>query len=64
MYRPAIAAKIKNTLQVEMMTRAELAFSVLDTEKTGYITLRQLKMISKKLTHQEVKALMVKVGNL
>jgi Ca2+-binding EF-hand superfamily protein len=50
-----ITAKIRNTLQAEMMTRAELAFSVLDTKKTGYITLRQLKVISKKLSHQEVK---------
>ena len=48
-------------LQVEMTTRAELAFNILDTDNTGYITLRQLKMISKKLSNTEVKALMMKV---
>jgi hypothetical protein len=48
-------------LQVEMTTRAELAFNILDTDKTGYITLRQLKMISKKLSSNDVKALMIKV---
>jgi Ca2+-binding EF-hand superfamily protein len=48
-------------LQVEMTTRAELAFNVLDTDKTGYITIRQLKMISKKLSSNDVKALMIKV---
>ena len=46
-----------------MTTRAELAFNILDTDKTGYITLKQLKMISKKLTNTEVKALMMKVFN-
>ena len=46
-----------------MTTRAELAFKILDTDKTGYITLRQLKMISKKLSNTEVKALMIKVFN-
>ena len=46
-----------------MLTRAELAFSFLDPEKTGYITLRQLEMISKKLSKEEVKALMIKVEN-
>ena len=44
-----------------MMTRAELAFSALDKDKTGYITLKQLKKISKKLSYKEVKALMMKV---
>ena len=44
-----------------MLTRAELAFSFLDPEKTGYITRRQLRMISKKLSKEEVKALMIKV---
>ena len=44
-----------------MTTRAELAFNMLDTDKTGYITLKQLKMISKKLTNTEVKVLMIKV---
>ena len=46
-----------------MLTRAELAFSFLDPEKTGYIPLRQLEMISKKLSKEEVKALMIKVEN-
>ena len=47
--------------QTEMMTRAELAFSALDTDKTGYITLKQLKKLSKKLSDKEVKTLMVRV---
>ena len=45
-----------------MMTRAELAFSALDRDKTGYVTLKQLKNLSKKLSKSEVKALMVKVS--
>ena len=45
-----------------MMTRAELAFSALDTDKTGYITLKQLKKLSNKLLDKEVKALMLRVG--
>ena len=44
-----------------MLTRAELAFSFLDPQKTGYITHRQFRMISKKLSQEEVKALMIKV---
>ena len=45
-----------------MMTRAELAFSALDTDKTGYITLKQLKKLSNKLLDKEVKTLMLRVG--
>ena len=44
-----------------MTTRAEHAFNILNTDKTGFITLRQLKMISEKLSNTEVKALMIKV---
>jgi Ca2+-binding EF-hand superfamily protein len=44
-----------------MLTRVDLAFSFLDPEKTGYITRRQLRMISKKLSQEKVKALMIKV---
>ena len=44
-----------------MLSRTELAFSFLDPEKTGYITLKQFRMISKKLSQEEVKALMIKV---
>ena len=44
-----------------MTTRAEHAFNSLNTDKTGFITLRQLKMISKKLSSNDVKALMIKV---
>ena len=48
-------------LKVEMTKWPELAFNVLDTDKAGFITLSQLKMISKKLSNTEVKALMMKV---
>ena len=44
-----------------MMTRAELAFSALDRENTGYITLNQFKKLSKKLSKKETKDLMKKV---
>ena len=53
--------KYAKTPQTEMMTRAELAFSALDMDKTGYITLKQLKKLSKKLSEKEVKALMMRV---
>ena len=52
---------MKYSLQGEMKTRAELAFDVLDPEKTGFITPRQLKMLSSKLSDTDVKALMTKV---
>ena len=44
-----------------MKTRAELAFNVLDPERTGFITPRQLKILSSKLSDTDVKALMTKV---
>ena len=44
-----------------MKTKAELAFNVLDPERTGFITPRQLKILSSKLSETDVKALMTKV---
>ena len=44
-----------------MMTRAELAFSGLDKNHKGFITSKDLRKLSKKLSEQELKALMVKV---
>ena len=43
------------------MTRAELAFSALDKDKSGYITTKELKKLSTKLSEEELKALLVKV---
>ena len=34
----------------------------LDRDKTGFVTLKQLRNLSKKLSKSEVKALMVKVS--
>ena len=45
-----------------MMTRAELAFSVLDKDKSGYINTKELKKLSTKLSEEELQALMVKVN--
>ena len=46
------------------MTRAELAFSGLDQDKSGFITAKELKLLSKKMSEKEISALMNKVGNL
>ena len=55
--------KIKNFfLQTEMMTRAELAFSALDKDNSGYISTRELRKLSAKLSEEEIRALMVKVS--
>ena len=43
------------------MTRAELAFSALDRSKTGFITQKELKKLSKKLSNQKLMALMKQV---
>ena len=45
-----------------MMTRAELAFSGLDQDKSGFISTKELKLLSKKMTDREINALMNKVG--
>ena len=44
-----------------MMTRAELAFSALDKNNKGYITAKDLRKLTKKLSEKELMALMVKV---
>ena len=44
------------------MTRAELAFSGLDQDKSGFISTKELKLLSKKMTDREINALMNKVG--
>ena len=43
------------------MTRKELAFSALDRSKTGFITEKELKKLSKKLSNQELMVLMKRV---
>ena len=43
------------------MTRAELAFSGLDQDKSGFITSKELKLLSKKMSEKEIEALMNKV---
>ena len=44
-----------------MMTRAELAFSGLDKDKSGYISSKELKQLSKRMSEEELSALMTKV---
>ena len=44
-----------------MMTRAELAFSALDKDNSGFISVRELRKLSAKLSEEEIRALMVKV---
>ena len=48
-------------IQTDMMTRAEMAFSALDRNKKGYITAKELKMLTKKLSTDELMGLMAKV---
>ena len=43
------------------MTRAELAFSALDKNKKGYLTLKELSKVSKKLSKDECVGLMSKL---
>ena len=45
-----------------MTTRAELAFKALDKDNSGYITNREMKNLSSKLSATELDALMRKVG--
>jgi len=49
--------------ETDMMTRAELAFSGLDQDKSGYITAKELKLLSKKMSEREIKALMNKLDS-
>ena len=50
--------------QTEMTTRAELAFRALDKDNSGYITGKEMKNLSSKLSPSELSALMKKVINL
>ena len=53
--------QVATVLQTEMMTRAELAFSALDKDNSGFISTRELRKLSAKLSEEELRALMVKV---
>ena len=44
-----------------MMTRAELAFSALDRDNSGYISSKELRKLSAKLSEEEIRSLMIKV---
>lgn len=44
-----------------MTTRAELAFKALDKDNSGYITNKEMKNLSSKLSATELDALMKKV---
>ena len=44
-----------------MMTRAELAFGVLDRENTGFISFKQFRRISNKLSERELQMVMKRV---
>ena len=48
-------------LKTEMTTRAELAFKALDKDNSGFITNREMKNLSSKLSATELDALMRKV---
>ena len=45
-----------------MTTRAELAFKALDKDNSGYITNKEMKNLSSKLSAAELDALMKKAG--
>ena len=47
-----------------MTTRAELAFKALDKDNSGYITNKEMKNLSSKLSATELNALMNKVLNV
>ena len=51
-----------NIFQTEMTTRAELAFKALDKDNSGYITNKEMKNLSSKLSAAELDALMKKVS--
>ncbi len=50
-------------MKTEMTTRAELAFKALDKDNSGYITNKEMKNLSSKLSATELDALMKKVLN-
>ena len=47
-----------------MTTRAELAFKALDKDNSGYITNKEMKNLSSKLSATELDALMKKVSRI
>lgn len=47
--------------QTDMMTKAELAFTALDRDNKGYISEKDFRKLTKKLSDQELKDLMAKV---
>ena len=51
-------------MKTEMTTRAELAFKALDKDNSGYITNKEMKNLSSKLSATELDALMKKVLNV
>ena len=53
-----------NIFKTEMTTRAELAFKALDKDNSGYITNKEMKNLSSKLSAAELDALMKKVRRM
>jgi len=49
--------------ETEMMTRAELAFSALDKDNSGYISSKELRKLSAKLSEEELQGLMMKLDS-
>ena len=47
-----------------MMTKAELAFSALDRDNKGFISQKDFRKLTKKLSDQELNDLMEKVSAL
>ena len=49
--------------QTEMTTRAELAFKALDKDGSGYITEKEMRKLSSKLSSTELDAIMKKASH-
>ena len=60
--RQFVSFMLQNILQTDMMTKAELAFTALDRDNKGYISEKDFKKLTKKLSDQELKDLMTKVN--
>ena len=56
--------KLNNPIffQTDMMTKAELAFSALDRDNKGFISQKDFRKLTKKLSDQELNDLMEKVS--
>lgn len=60
----SFVVKLNNPIffQTDMMTKAELAFSALDRDNKGFISQKDFRKLTKKLSDQELNDLMEKVA--